>query len=317
MKLSFKECHGPQDCSTTQKIAIDGTAAASGPADTQKRHRGMETSPGESHGQTGELERLAGRFFSVGHSNNEAGQFFKLLEKYNVKELVDVRSIPSSGKFPHFKRNALQTQCQRRGIAYRHCPQLGNKGVDGGILALLATEDGAAALEKLASSARQATLLGPKTAMMCAEADWRECHRQVVAQRLLEDFGIVVAHIKRDGSLEHHPSNHVLPPYFGAARAATKTMAPRFASAYSAEALCCAEPALHESGYSHVGPSLAGTGHGVDGPLGDRASLAQQDFLQMPHPPPAPAPGADLPPEPPSSEASGTEAKPKRRWGRV
>ena len=30
--------------------------------------------------------RLAGRFFSVGHSNNEAGQFFKLLEKYNVKE---------------------------------------------------------------------------------------------------------------------------------------------------------------------------------------------------------------------------------------
>lgn len=268
----------------------------------------METSPGESHGQTGELERLVGRFFSVGHSNNEADQFFKLLEKHNVKELVDVRSIPSSGKFPHFKRNALQAQCQRRGIAYRHCPQLGNKGVDGGILALLATEDGAAALEKLASSARQATLLGPKTAMMCAEADWHECHRQVVAQRLLEEFGIVVAHIKRDGSLEHHPSDHVLPPYFGAARA--PTLAPRFASAYSAEALCCAEPSLH-AGYSRAGPSLAGTGHG-DGPLGDLTAFAPRDPLQMPHTPPAPA-AADLPPEPPSSE----DAKPKRRWKRA
>ena len=84
------------------------------------------------------------------------------------------------------------------------------------------------------------------------------------------------------------------------------------------------------------GPSLAGTGHG-DGPLGDLTAFAPRsldrscvlqpsfaeesllgsgfldtkllrsasarDPLQMPHTPPAPA-AADLPPEPPSSEAA-------------
>ena len=247
--------------------------------------------------ETAEASRfLRGRLFSVGHSNNEADQFFKLLDRHNVKELVDVRSIPSSGKFPHFKRSALQQLCQRRGISYRHCPQLGNKGVDGGILALLATEDGAAALEKLAATASEATLMGPKTAIMCAEADWHECHRQVVAQRLLESFGVVVAHIKRDGSLEQHPQNHVLPPYFGA------KVAPRFASAYSAEALCCAEPAAFH-GYPNDIPT-------VPGPLGplQPGPSSERNPLQAPHPPSA-SPASDAPPE--------VGAKPKRRWGRV
>ncbi|CAE7511930.1 unnamed protein product [Symbiodinium natans] len=219
---------------------------------------------------------VGGRIFSVGHSNNEADQFFKLLDRHNVKELVDIRSIPSSGKFPHFKRGALLQLCERRGISYRHCPELGNKGVDGGILALLATEAGAAALEKLATTASEATHLGPKTAMMCAEADWRDCHRQVVAQRLLEQFGVIVAHIKRDGSLEHHPQDHLLPPrYLGVQMGPAP--APRFASAYSAEAFCCAEPAGLLEGYSK--------------------SL----------------PGA---PEPPPPLALEVGAKPKRRWSR-
>ena len=44
--------------------------------------------------------RLAGRFFSVGHSNNEAGQFFKLLEKYNVKETEGAEQPSETGGSP-------------------------------------------------------------------------------------------------------------------------------------------------------------------------------------------------------------------------
>ena len=63
------------------------------------------------------------RVLTVGHSNHPPEAFLRLLSKFNVKavedfqspaqstaqstalqELVDVRSIPSSGKFPHFKR---------------------------------------------------------------------------------------------------------------------------------------------------------------------------------------------------------------------
>jgi len=154
------------------------------------------------------------RLLTVGHSNHQPDAFLKLLQRFKVKELVDVRSIPSSGKFPHFKKNALQKILETQGISYRHCPELGNKGVEGGILGLLQLPEGKAAVCQLAKTAEEATLLGPKCAFMCAEADWRECHRQVVAQRLMLDFGVTVQHIKRDGTLEAHPSDHELPDYF-------------------------------------------------------------------------------------------------------
>eukprot|EP00930_Biecheleria_cincta_P046120 TRINITY_DN31809_c0_g1_i1.p1 TRINITY_DN31809_c0_g1~~TRINITY_DN31809_c0_g1_i1.p1 ORF type:complete len:250 (+),score=40.46 TRINITY_DN31809_c0_g1_i1:114-863(+) len=156
------------------------------------------------------------RIFTVGHSNHEIEAFFKLLSARRIQELVDVRSIPSSGRFPQFKKRNLEQFCARRGIVYRHCPALGNKGVDGGIAALLKQPEGAAAIEELVAAARKATPCGGATAFMCAEADWRDCHRQVVAQQLLQ-HGVVTTHICRDGSLEPHPMDHVLPAHYGMA----------------------------------------------------------------------------------------------------
>merc|ERR1719183_1885360 len=61
---------------------------------------------------------------------------------------------------------------------------------------------------------------------MCAEADWRECHRQVIAQELMIHHGIITAHIMRDGKIELHPEDHLLPLHYG-------MMAP------STQATCC------------------------------------------------------------------------------
>lgn len=155
------------------------------------------------------------QIFTVGHSNHQAEAFFELLALYSVNELVDVRSIPSSGRFPHFKKRSLEQLCASHGVRYRHCPQLGNKGVDGGIAGLLRQAEGRVALAELASAARNTTLSGGVAAFMCAEADWRDCHRQVIAQKLLEEHGIVTTHIMRDGGVEAHPRNHVLPEYYG------------------------------------------------------------------------------------------------------
>jgi uncharacterized protein (DUF488 family) len=41
------------------------------------------------------------------------------------------------------------------------------------------------------------------TAVMCAEADWRRCHRQLIADALVVR-GWRVEHILRDGRLEQH-----------------------------------------------------------------------------------------------------------------
>jgi len=161
------------------------------------------------------------RIFTIGHSNHELETFFRLLSTYRITDLVDVRSIPSSGRFPHFKKRSLEDQCSRRGISYRHCPALGNKV--GGIASLLKQPEGQAAIAELVEKAQQASAVpgmpavAGATAYMCAEAAWRDCHRQVVAQKLLEDYGIMTSHILPVGGVEPHPHGYILPSCYGVA----------------------------------------------------------------------------------------------------
>eukprot|EP00929_Paragymnodinium_shiwhaense_P008367 TRINITY_DN112319_c0_g1_i1.p1 TRINITY_DN112319_c0_g1~~TRINITY_DN112319_c0_g1_i1.p1 ORF type:complete len:294 (-),score=35.99 TRINITY_DN112319_c0_g1_i1:310-1131(-) len=159
--------------------------------------------------------RPIARIFTVGHSNHDAQPFLKLLKTHNIKAVMDVRSIPSSGRYPHFKKRPLEDLLRKNGITYRHCPELGNK-VDG-IAKLLRRPEGQASLKELAEAAYEAGKDArlPATAYMCAEADWRDCHRQVVAQKLLEDYNIATRHILRDGGIELHPADHILPDHYG------------------------------------------------------------------------------------------------------
>jgi len=169
------------------------------------------------------VNSFAPRIFTVGHSNHEVKPFFALLARYGVRALVDVRSIPSSGRFPHFKRRSLETLSRQHGVSYRHCPELGNK-LDGGIAHLLRQPEGQAALAELEAAATRAAP-GPAweaghapegaTAYMCAEADWRDCHRQVIAQQLLFTYNVRTTHILRDGNTEEHPVDYATPPHYG------------------------------------------------------------------------------------------------------
>jgi hypothetical protein len=181
------------------------------------------------------------RIYSFGHSNHTADKFFELMARYGIRAIVDVRSIPSSGRFPQFKKRSLETLSRGHGISYRHCPELGNKV--GGIAHLLCQPEGEAAMMQLVQAARDAAPgpawadgrpPGGATAYMCAEADWRDCHRQVIAQQLLAVFSITTIHILRNGSTESHPSDHVLPPVYGVMP--------------GAQASCCNEPEVSLAG---------------------------------------------------------------------
>jgi len=167
------------------------------------------------------------RLFTVGHSNHQPGAFFALLERHNIRALVDVRSIPSSGRYPHFKQRSLEELCRRRGVSYRHCPELGNKV--GGIANLLRQPEGQAALAELAAAA--VAVPAAATAYMCAEADWRDCHRQVISQQLLCEYGVITLHVRRDGTIEPHSADHVLPEHYG--------MAPNLVAAFRNSSVCC------------------------------------------------------------------------------
>jgi uncharacterized protein (DUF488 family) len=141
--------------------------------------------------------------YTVGHSTRTADEFLALLRAYGVAGIADVRTVPRSRRHPHFSREALVALLSAQDIGYLHLPGLGglrkperdspNRGWHHagfrGYADHMRTSEFAAALDRLLVFAadRQA-------AVMCAEAKWWQCHRQLVADALLAR-AIEVRHI--------------------------------------------------------------------------------------------------------------------------
>lgn len=149
---------------------------------------------------------------TVGHSNHEESRFLDLLRGQDVELLTDVRVNPRS-RYPHFNRSALAASLESAGIGYAHLgealggrrepdPDSPNVGWEEnwfrGYADHMASEQFAAGLTQLEEFGRE-----QRVAVMCAEADWRACHRRLVADALLTR-GWRVMHITTEGLLEDH-----------------------------------------------------------------------------------------------------------------
>jgi uncharacterized protein (DUF488 family) len=149
---------------------------------------------------------------TVGHSNHEERRFLELLRGAGVELLADVRVNPRS-RYPQFNRSALAASLESAGIGYVHLgKELGgrrepaadspNAGWEQewfrGYADHMASEEFAAGLARLKQLARER-----RTAIMCAEADWRSCHRQLIADAL-RARGWRVLHLTPDGSVDEH-----------------------------------------------------------------------------------------------------------------
>ena len=141
--------------------------------------------------------------FTIGHSTHTADEFLALLEAHRVAGVADVRAVPRSRRHPHFSGDALAALLERRGIAYTHFPGLGGHrkpradSANGGwqhpafrgYADHMETVAFRTALDMLVTSARDR-----RTAIMCAEAKWWQCHRQLIADALVAR-GFHVRHI--------------------------------------------------------------------------------------------------------------------------
>jgi uncharacterized protein (DUF488 family) len=141
--------------------------------------------------------------YTIGHSTRPLDEFMALLAAHGIRQLVDIRSIPRSRRHPHFSSDALSASLRDAAIVYRHSPGLGGLRkprpdsrntawrVEGfrGYADYMETEAFRAALDELVAAARNLP-----TAIMCAEAVWWRCHRQLVADALVAR-GITVRHI--------------------------------------------------------------------------------------------------------------------------
>lgn len=141
--------------------------------------------------------------FSIGHSNRTIGEFLSLLKAHNIKQVVDIRTIPRSRHNPQFNKDVLSKSVRNASIGYRHIKELGglrhakkdslNLGWENlsfrGFADYMGTDDFSRAIEKLKNAAKK-----KRTAIMCAEAlPWR-CHRSLVADALTKQR-IKVFHI--------------------------------------------------------------------------------------------------------------------------
>lgn len=159
------------------------------------------------------------RVFTIGHSNRKINEFIQLLEDYQIKMLVDVRTMTKSKNNPQFESSKLRSYLKRYNIQYLHIEQLGGLRKPNrespnkfwinysfrGYADYMKTKsfyDGIKKLIKISSKKR--------TAIMCAEAlPWR-CHRFLISDFLVYNNYSVTHIISRNQTKEHRINKHAV-----------------------------------------------------------------------------------------------------------
>jgi uncharacterized protein (DUF488 family) len=157
--------------------------------------------------------------YSAGHSNRSAEELVELLAEASVSLVADVRRYPVSRRFPQHSRPRLTESLAAAGIGYeflgdslggRREPAVPVESSRNGAWrdpALRAYADALASPELEAGMAALAELARARpTAFLCAERDWRDCHRQILADVLVAR-GWRVIHLIRPGEREAHALN--------------------------------------------------------------------------------------------------------------
>jgi uncharacterized protein (DUF488 family) len=135
------------------------------------------------------------RIFTIGHSTRSFNEVLELLNSNGVTELVDVRSYPSSRKFPQWDQAAIE-EALPGNIGYRwirdvggrrHSPKGFNSPNNGWRVKAfrdyadyMATEQFQTGLAELMQVANESVPV-----IMCSEAvPWR-CHRRLITDALI------------------------------------------------------------------------------------------------------------------------------------
>ncbi len=160
-----------------------------------------------------EAEQHRPAIYTVGHSTHPIERFLELLGEHRIALLADVRSFPSSRRWPQFNQAALEQSLNRAAIEYCWLKLLGGRrhGVRpdsphtawthpafrayADYMEAAEFETGLAELVDAAAKAR--------TAYMCSEGLWWRCHRRIISDVLLVR-GWDVQHILPDGKLKAH-----------------------------------------------------------------------------------------------------------------
>ena len=162
-------------------------------------------------------------FYTIGHSTRPFDEFLALLKGAEIGLLIDVRTIPRSRRNPQYGTETLAKALAAAGIGYEHMPALGGlrkkqPGVDEERNAYWRNQSfhnyaDYALSDEFQGALQRLRALGhsERCAVMCAEAHFLQCHRQIIADHLT-GAGERVLHIVRKGEITEgklHPGAHV------------------------------------------------------------------------------------------------------------
>jgi uncharacterized protein (DUF488 family) len=139
------------------------------------------------------------------------------LQAHRIEAVADVRRFPASRRHPHFSREQLEPILAAHGIDYVWLPELGGRrspkadsvntgwrvAAFRGYADYMETPEFAEAFTRLLEVAH-----AKRTAIVCAEALWWQCHRRLIADALLAQ-GHEVLHIQ---SRDAAPPHKLIPP---------------------------------------------------------------------------------------------------------
>lgn len=117
------------------------------------------------------------KIYTIGYGNRKFDDFVKLLKKFSIGLVVDVRSFPTS-KWPEFVKENLEKALPAKGIDYVHLRGLGGYR-RGGYEAYMRTPDFKQGLKELTRLARKKV-----ATIMCVESSPSACHRRFIAKKL-------------------------------------------------------------------------------------------------------------------------------------
>lgn len=136
-----------------------------------------------------------------------------MLKSQNIELLADVRRFPGSRRLPHFNQENLSQSLADAGIEYVHFLELGGRRkalpnspntvwrneAFRAYADFMMTEEFRAGIARLLDCAQR-----KRTAIMCAEALWWQCHRSLISD-YLKAAGHEVIHIMSGSKAEPHP----------------------------------------------------------------------------------------------------------------
>jgi uncharacterized protein (DUF488 family) len=150
--------------------------------------------------------------YTIGHSTRTHDEFVELLKAYNVKFILDVRTVPRSRHNPQFNKETLPASLKEHGIRYLYMPEIGglrhpkresiNVAWENpsfrGYADYMQTKEFTEALLKLIALSRE-----NKLTIMCAEALPWSCHRALISDALVARHIKVLHIISKTDTIAH------------------------------------------------------------------------------------------------------------------